>query len=156
MKKTIIIKGQQQKALVATILGNLPEKPVHEVVIKVHKRKRSVAQNMRQRRWLSEAAEQLGDTTPEEQRGYCKLHFGVPILRNALPEECIKAALGFKETYDKHVRPLPYETKMACMMIPIDFPITRIMTTKQKAQYLEQIAIYFSGLGCKLTEPNRE
>ena len=43
--------------------------------------KRSLAQNKLQRLWINEISQQLGDMTPEEVRGYCKLTLGVPILR---------------------------------------------------------------------------
>ena len=44
-------------------------------------RRRSADQNRLQRKWMNEISEQLGDQTPEEVRGYCKLTIGVPILR---------------------------------------------------------------------------
>jgi hypothetical protein len=156
MKRTIVIKGPQQKALLSDLLASIPFKPVHEVIVRVHKQQRSWLQNKLQRRWIFEAAEQLDGNTPEELRGYCKLHLGVPILRNALPEDCLKEARGFRDVYDKNIRPLSYEIKLACMMIPIDFPITRIMTTKQKTQYLDQMSAHFSSLGCRLTCPDKQ
>lgn len=107
---------------------------------------RSTKQNRLQRMWCIEAAEQLGDETAEEKRGYCKLHFGVPILRMEDEE--------FREAYDKHIKSLPYESKMACMMEPIDFPVTRRMKTGQKKRYLDGMWDHFSGLGVKLTDPD--
>jgi len=41
-------------------------------------KKKTNPQNMLQRKWMLEAAEQLGDDTAEQKRGYCRLHFGVP------------------------------------------------------------------------------
>lgn len=106
--------------------------------------KRSDNQNRTQRLWLLEA-EQQGDMTAEEYRGYCKLVFGVPILRaeNEL----------FREKYDSIIKPLPYEAKIQMMMEPLDFPITRLMTTKQKTAYLDRMYQHFRGLGFILTEP---
>lgn len=105
---------------------------------------RSYEQNKLQRKWLLEAQQQ-GDQTAEEYRGYCKLHFGVPILRN---ENEI-----FREKYDRIIRPLDYPTKLECMMLPLDFPITRLMTTGQKHRYLNDVRDHFQGLGFKLTIP---
>src|SRR5690606_26105095 len=65
---------------------------------------RSIEQNKLQRLWLNEAAEQLGDDTAEGYRAYCKLHFGVPILRGENEE--------FREAYDKIIRPHSYEDKL--------------------------------------------
>ena len=107
---------------------------------------RSVEQNKLQRLWLQEAAEQLQDETIEQKRGYCKLHFGVPILRNEDDD--------FRAAYDEVIRPLPYELKIKSMMLPLDFPVTRLMTTGQNKRYLDDIYNYFNGQGVRLTEPN--
>ena len=107
---------------------------------------RSIEQNQLQRMWLNEAQEQ-GDQTAEEYRAYCKLHLGVPILRN---ENEI-----FRQQYENTIRPLPYEAKLEVMKVPIDLPVTRIMTSKQKAQYLDAMYQHFMGLGFQLTEPKR-
>lgn len=119
------------------------------ITVNVKKGKdRSVEQNKLQRLWLSEAVEQLQDETIEQKRGYCKLHFGVPIMRNEDDE--------FKLAYDKVIRPLPYELKIMAMMLPLDFPVTRIMKSGQKKRYLDDVWYHFSGLGVKLTDPNEQ
>lgn len=105
---------------------------------------RSIEQNRLQRKWLNEAAEQ-GDMTAEEYRAYCKLHFGVPILRNEHEK--------FREAYDRIIRPHSYEDKLMMMRLPLDFPVTRLMTTAQKSRYLEEMYQHFRGLGFVLTEP---
>lgn len=107
--------------------------------------KRSLKQNRLQRLWLNEIAEQLGDLTPEDVRAYCKLTVGVPILRAENDT--------FRERYDAIIKPLPYEQKMALMMEPLDFPITRIMTTKQATAYLDGVHRHFSERGIVLTDP---
>jgi hypothetical protein len=108
---------------------------------------RTVEQNKLQRMWLNEIADQLDDQTAEEWRGYCKLRFGVPIMRESSEE--------FREKYDRLIKPMPYETKIELMMEPMDFPVTRIMTTKEKARYLDAIWDHFTGQGLMLTEPKR-
>lgn len=107
---------------------------------------RTIEQNRLQRLWINEAVEQLGDETAEEKRAYCKLHFGVPILR-AESEE-------FAAAYDKYIRPLPYETKLAYMAVPLDFPVSRLMTTRQTHEYLERIRGHFESQGVRLTIPD--
>ena len=107
---------------------------------------RSWLQNKLQRKWCDEIAEQLGDQTSEEWRGYCKLRFGVPIRRRDDAEFC--------EAYDKHIKHLPYETKIALMMLPIDFPVTRDMKTGQKTEYLDAVLRHFSEQGVILTIPD--
>lgn len=108
-------------------------------------RPRSDKSNRLQQLWHREASEQLGDETAEEKRGYCKLVFGVPILR--AEDE------AFREAYDSHVRPLPYETKLAVMQEPIDFPVTRRMTAKMHKRLLDRIYRHYRDLGVALTEP---
>lgn len=107
--------------------------------------KRSFRQNKLQRLWVNEISEQLGDQTPEEVRGYIKLTIGVPILRAEND--------AFRERYDAIVRPLPYEQKLALMMEPLDFPITRLMTTKQATAYLDGVHRHFSEKGLVLSDP---
>src|SRR6056297_3492894 len=105
---------------------------------------RSLDQNRLQRLWLKEAEEQ-GDDSAEGYRRYCKLHFGVPILR-AENE-------AFREQYDRIIKPLTYEQKLELMGEPIDFPVTRLMTTRQNWEYLNQVEVFFRGLGFELTDP---
>jgi len=106
---------------------------------------RSEEQNKLQFRWLNQASLELKDDTTEGYRGYCKLHFAVPIMRSA--DDL------FRAKYDKIIRPLPYHVKLECMMTPLDFPVTRMMNTKQMAEYLDQVYIYLRGLGVDLQQP---
>lgn len=109
---------------------------------------RSIAQNKLQRLWCNEVAEQLGDRTAEEVRGYCKLTMGVPILRAEDDE--------FHDAYDRVVKPLPYESKLACMMEPIDFPVTRRMKVGQHIRFLDHMHQHWTEQGLRLTEPDPE
>ena len=106
---------------------------------------RTYQQNRLQRKWMTEISEQLPDFTAEEWRGYCKLHIGVPILREENE--------AFREKYDRIIRPLSYEDKLEAMQEPLDVPITRIMTSKQKTTYLDAIFRRFSERGVVLTIP---
>lgn len=123
----------------------LEDQPLPITVALTKGGKRSLRQNKLQRLWINEIAEQLADQSPEEVRGYCKLTLGVPILRAENDT--------FRERYDAIVRPLPYEQKLALMMEPLDFPISRLMTTKQATAYLDGIHRHFSEKGIVLTDP---
>jgi hypothetical protein len=123
----------------------LEDQPLPVTVALTKGGKRSLRQNKLQRLWINEIAEQLADQSPEEVRGYCKLTIGVPILRAENDT--------FRERYDAIVRPLPYEQKLALMMEPLDFPISRLMTTKQATAYLDGIHRHFSEKGIVLTDP---
>lgn len=106
---------------------------------------RTTKQNRLQRQWCNEIADQLGDRTAEEVRGEAKLTFGVPILRAASED--------YRRVYDKHVKGLPYHQKLALMMEPFDFAVTRLMTTRQHTNYLDAMHRHYSERGIALTDP---
>lgn len=107
--------------------------------------KRSARQNRLNRQWMLDIAGQMEGWSAEYTRGYCKLHFGIPILRADDEEFC--------REYDALVRPLPYEHKLKLMMVPFDFGVTRRMTTKQQTAYLDAVHRHFSEQGVSLTDP---
>jgi hypothetical protein len=139
---TRLIRTEADKALLHRWLAAM--KPPYTVDVSRGKH-RTIEQNRLQRLWLNEIAEQLGDRTAEEVRGYCKLHHGVPILR---AEDD-----GFRETYDRIIRPLDYEAKLALMMVPLDLPVSRLMSTVQKTAFLDAVHRDFSARGVVLTQP---
>lgn len=139
---TRTITTEADRALLVQFIQNHKLPFTAEVV---NGRRRTASQNRLQRLWMNEISEQLGDRTPEEVRAECKLTLGVPILRaeNEL----------FCREYDRVIKPLPYESKLAMMMEPLDFPITRLMSTDQKARYLDAIQMHYGQQGVALTQP---
>lgn len=111
---------------------------------KGHNGKRSTNQNKLQRLWINELASQ-GDMTAEEYRAFCKLHIGVPILRNENEK--------FRQSYDEHMKWRDYQEKLRFMAEPFDFPVTRLMTVKQHKKFLDELYICFTSQGFKLTDP---
>lgn len=107
--------------------------------------KRTAKQNRLSRLWMLEIARDLDGWDAEYARGYSKLHFGVPILRAEDEAFCSR--------YDAVIRPLPYEAKIALMMVPLDLPVTRLMNTKQQTAYLDAVHRHFSAEGVALTDP---
>lgn len=95
--------------------------------------------------WVGEIQLQTQQESHEWWRGYCKLHQGVPILRN---EDA-----AFREAYDTTIKPLPYETKIKCMMEPISFPVTSRMVAKQMTLFLDDVHRHFAEQGIILTIP---
>jgi hypothetical protein len=140
---TRVIKSELERRLLMTFIAR---HPLPFTVDVVKGKRRSVEQNRLQRLLVNEIAEQLGDQTAEEVRGYCKLRFGVPILR--------AESTAFAERYDAIVKPLPYESKLAFMMEPLDLPVTRLMTTEQKTRYIDAIYQHFLEQGLVLTAPD--
>lgn len=101
-------------------------------------------QNRLAQRWFTDISRQLGDQTHEEVRAFCKLRFGVPILR-AENE-------AFRVSYDRTVKPLDYEQKLEAIKA-FDFPISRLMTVSQMSAFMDEIQKYFIPMGIKLTDP---
>ena len=108
--------------------------------------KRTAKQNRLNRQWMLDIAAQVDGWDAEYARGYCKLHFGIPILRSEDEAFC--------QEYDLIVRPLPYEHKLKLMMVPFDFGVTRRMSTKQQTAYLDAVHRHFSEQGVILTDPD--
>jgi hypothetical protein len=85
---------------------------------------------------------EIGDV--EDARRYCKLHFGVPIMRNASEE--------FRHAWNVSFLMLAYETKLelmgACALFgPDGFPVTRLFDRAQGVAYTDKIAAEFSAKG---------
>lgn len=106
-------------------------------------RDRSLDQNRLQFLWAREAADQRGDVTADEVRREWKLRHGVPILREESAE--------FRATYDRAVRPLPYDQKLDAMHI-ID--VTSLMKVPQMVRYLDTIQRECAEQGIRLTDPD--
>jgi hypothetical protein len=145
VQQTIIIQHERDRTRAMYLLESAPLEPVREIIIREYAPPRTVRQNRLQRKWMQEAAEQLQDETAEEKRAYCKLHFGIVILKTDSEE--------YAAAYDEIIRPLPYHQKLKMMMAPLDYPVTRLMSVKQKSKYLDDVYNHFTGQGVKLTEP---
>lgn len=139
---TRTIMNDHQAKLLTEYLRNMP---MPFTVTVNPGRLRSTEQNRLQRLWLAEIADQRGDMTAEEVRGHAKLHFGVPILRNENE--------AWRVEYDRIVKPLPYEVKLRLMQEPLSFPVTSVMTTKQKTAFLDAMHRFWAEQGVILTEP---
>lgn len=106
---------------------------------------RSKQQNRLAWRWFTDITEQLGEN-PEYWRGYCKLHFGVPIRR--------RESEAFRQVYDEHIKPFPYELKIKLMCEPISIPVTSDFKVSEMTEYLNEIQKHFAEQGVVLTDPD--
>lgn len=140
-----IVETERDRKMLIRFIEN--QKPPFTASIVAGKH-RSTEQNKLQRLWVKEVAEQMPGSfeSAEHVRGYCKLHFGIPILREENEAFC--------KQYDELIRPLLYEQKLKLMMVPFDFGVTRIMNTKQKTAYLDAVWKHFSEQGVILTDPS--
>jgi len=105
-------------------------------------KRRSLNQNDIGHAWYAQLARELREDDEGGWKCYCKLHHGVPILR---AEDA-----DFRATYDKAIRPLTYEQKLAVMRI---LPVTSLMTKAQKSKYLEEVQKDFQARGVWLQFP---
>lgn len=85
---------------------------------------------------------EIGDV--EDARRYCKLHFGVPIMR--------KADEDFRHAWGVSFLMLTYETKLELMgpcalFGPDGFPVTRLFDRAQGIAYTDKIVTEFSAKG---------
>lgn len=141
---TRTVKTATEMLQLCQFLQQLTKYPV-TVTVKPGSEPRSNKQNRLFWQWMSDLEAQ-GDQTSQEYRAYCKLHFGIPILRAESPE--------FREQYERLIRHrFDYAEKLALMVEPHDYPVTRIMTVKQEKLMLDKIWNHFTGLGLVLTDP---
>ncbi len=96
---------------------------------------RSLDQNAISHAWYEQVARELREDSALGVKRFCKLHFGVPILR-AEDEE-------FRAVYDGAIRrSLSYEQKLLAMDM---LPVTSRMNVKQLSAYLEAMQQHFAG-----------
>lgn len=133
MNSTIkISQGADFKAVFADVLKICErfwtDTKILEITVEPVFGKATSSQNKQQHAWFKEAENQ-GDMTAEEYRAMCKLHCGVPILREASAE--------YRKEYDALIKPLKYDQKLKLMAVPFDFAVTRNMNIRQKSEYLD-------------------
>lgn len=104
---------------------------------------RSNQQNRLAQRWFTDVARQNGESH-EDVRAYCKLRFGVPLLR-AENE-------AFRASYDRAMGHLTYEDKLEAIKA-FDLPVTRLMTVKQMTAFMDEVQRHFLSNGFHLTDP---
>lgn len=112
-----------------------------EVSVKEGKH-RSIEQNAVMHGWFGQVARELRDDNERGVKRFCKLHFGVPILRSEDEE--------FREAYDQVVKPLPYEDKLKAMDI---LPVTSRMTTIQLEVFMADMQDHYRKRGVSLEYP---
>jgi len=96
---------------------------------------RSLDQNAISHAWYEQIAAELREDSALGVKNFCKLHFGVPILR---AEDA-----DFRDFYDAAIKPhLSYEQKVAAMAF---VPVTRLMTVKQLSAYLAAMQDHYRG-----------
>jgi hypothetical protein len=102
---------------------------------------RSSKQNRHSHAWYGQLARELREDDEAGWKAFCKLHFGVPILRAEEPD--------FRAEYDAKILGQSYETKLLIMRW---MPVTSLMTKLQLKKYEEKVQEHFKDRhGVKLT-----
>lgn len=127
------IRNAQDLANAIMSLAHLDISIPKIIAITDYEHDRSKAQNAISHKWYAIVAKEIGEDTPMGVRCYCKLHFGVPILR--------AADADFREAYDKTLKTLTYEQKLIVMQW---FPVTSLMKVEQMSQYLNHVQHHYA------------
>lgn len=103
---------------------------------------RSIEQNAVMHGWFGQVARELREDNARGVKRFCKLHFGVPILRAEDDD--------FRAAYDRVIKPLPYADKLVAMDI---LPVTSVMTTIQLDACMTDIQDHYAKQGVALAYP---
>lgn len=103
---------------------------------------RSLDQNAISHAWYEQLARELREDDALGWKCFCKLHYGIPILR-AEDEE-------FRQFYDGAIKGLTYEQKLSAMKF---MPVTSLMTKPQLSKFLEAMQEGFLSRGVRLEFP---
>ncbi len=93
---------------------------------------RTLSANALSHVWYGQADKQLGQQIGTA-RNFCKLHFGIPILRYEDAE--------FQEMYDQVIKHNCYELKLKIMAY---WPVTSLMSREQMARYLTAVQVHYA------------
>lgn len=105
---------------------------------------RSLSQNDISHVWYDQVAAELREDTPLQVKAFCKLHFGVPILRAADSD--------FRAFYDAAIKGLTYAQKLKAMEY---LPVTSLMSVEQGSEYLVAVQDHYSTRNVKLVFPEK-
>lgn len=98
-------------------------------------------------RWYADLAKQKEGWTATDARAYCKLHFGIALLRETEPD--------YRDQWDSMFRDtLSYEQKLALMVEPHDYPVTRLLGVKGMIEYLDRVQRGMAEKGYWLSDPS--
>lgn len=105
-----------------------------------YQKKRTLDQSAQSFVWYSQLARELPEDNEQGWRRFCKLHFGIAILRAQDSE--------FRTLYDKCIRQsLSYEEKLKAMDV---LPVTSRMNTELFNLYFTAMQDHFIKLGVSL------
>jgi hypothetical protein len=115
------------------------------ITIEIVPEKRNLDQNAMIYALYTQIASQKQDMTVGDIKRHCKLHIGIPILRQHDEQ--------FRKFYNEALLHREYEVKLAAM----DYmPVTSIMNKKVCAEYITELMRYWSEQGIYIQLPGDE
>ena len=138
-----LIKSQEKRAeAIVAIQRTFAEQKYLTIQVKTG-RDRTLDQNAL---WFAfyQRIAQVMDWHVDEARRHCKLHFGVPLMRNHCPD--------FRQSWNEILLNLTYEKKLELMganklLGPDGFPVTRLFNRAQGIEYTNAIGDDFREQG---------
>jgi len=109
------------------------------------KDKRTLDQNSMIYALYGQIAIQMDDQSTLDVRKFCKLHYGVAILKSVDPDFC--------EFYDRAIKKMSYEDKLF-LMGHMDITSADAFKKPQATEYIEEILREYSKQGISLINPN--
>lgn len=147
MKDRYTIENEADHGKAIRALAGIDLKKKWVWTLKLFKEDRSIELNALSHAWYNQVSRQTHEDTPARIKGFCKLYFGVPILRAEEPDFC--------EAYDRIIKPNPdYEWKVDFMSQPDWFPVTSLMNVEQFLNYLNDVQAHYAMAGVQLNFPN--
>lgn len=128
----------------AGLMVGLGKQPFPFSVTVSKDKRRTDAMNRTIHGWFGQIAAQQGDRSAAEVKAECNLLYGVQIKRRDDQE--------WSEAFGYIFDALDYQTKLRALH-KLDIPVTRDMTTKQLAEYMDQMARDYRQAGFALTDP---
>ena len=137
LNSTQAIQFLDEQAAQALLLGN-------PMTVEVVGDKRSGQQNRISHAWYNEVSAQKGDISPTEVKSYSKRFCGVPILYTESEE--FASSINRLKAYNMSEADKNDLFKW--------FPVTSLMTPKQKSEYLESVQRHWARQGVFLAFPD--
>lgn len=142
MAQIIVNSEQSLQSAIGELRELFKTRKFFSFVVKFGK-KRSNDQNAISHAWYEQVARELREDDAKAVKRFCKLHYGVPILRAEDAE--------FREAYDSAIlRTLSYEQKLQAMDV---LPVTSRMTTIQLHAYMLEVQEHYRKQGVTLEFP---
>lgn len=150
MKKTLIITSPEVQERAYRIVKNLPLDVVHDVIIREHKKNRSLDQNALYWKWVTIIADELGYTKDEYHEIAKEKHL-VPILIEN-DESFWEMWNSLREVYKNGLQ----NQALALKKKTVSLCTTTTLNVKLMADYMGQIEKEAIGLGINLPHPEDE